>query len=250
MADKGYEIARARGEDLYFLKEKVLLVREPKKEEAELWHRGLGHLHMAWVKALQEMAEGMAVVKGEEVAYLCGSCVQGKHQKVYNRHKPVARMTRRPELIHSDTCGPFWTASPAGGRSFVLFTDDLTRMVWCFFLKSKTQTMQAFKHFKALMEKHVGEVIWCFRCDNGRAEYGNAEFQGFLKEHGISYEPSAPHTQNQNGVSERMNRTIIEKAWTMLLEPCLLESFWAEAVDTAVYLHNRSLTRLLEGYSL
>ena len=247
IADKGYEIARARGEDLYFLKEKVLLVREPKKEEAKLWHRRLGHLHMAGVKALQEMAEGMAVVKGEEDAHLCGSCVQGKHQKVYNRHEPAARMTRRLEMIHSDTCGPFRTASQAGARSFVLFTDDLTRMVWCFFLKSKTETMQAFKDFKAITEKHSGEVIRRFRCDNGRAEYDNAEFRGFLKEHGISYEPSAPHTQNQNGVSERMNRTIIEKARTMLLEACLSESFWAEAVNTAVYLHNRSPTRSLEG---
>ena len=61
------------------------------------------------------------------------------------------------------------------------------------------------------------------------------------------YEPSAPYIQNQNGVSERMNRTIMEKARSMLLEASLPESFWAEAVNTAVYLHNRSPTRSLEG---
>src|SRR5437588_9999570 len=68
-----------------------------------------------------------------------------------------------------------------------------------------------------------------------------------LKQNGISYEPSAPYTQNQSGVSERMNRTIMEKARTMLLEARLPESFWAEAVNTAVYLQNRSPTRSLEG---
>src|SRR5205085_10361622 len=44
-----------------------------------------------------------------------------------------------------------------------------------------------------------------------------------------------------------MNRTIMEKARSMLLEASLPESFWAEAVNTAVYLHNRSPTRFLEG---
>jgi len=119
--------------------------------------------------------------------------------------------------------------------------------VWCFFLKSKKETVQAFRDFKTMTEKHSGDKILRFRCDNGRAEYDNAEFRGILTENGISYEPSAPYTQNQNGVSERMNRTVMEKARTMLLEAHLPESFWAEAVNTAVYLHNRSPTRSLEG---
>ena len=44
-----------------------------------------------------------------------------------------------------------------------------------------------------------------------------------------------------------MNRTIMEKAQTMLLEARLPESFWAEAVNTAVYLHNRSATKSLDN---
>ena len=66
----------------------------------------------------------------------------------------------------------------------------------------------------------------CFRCDNGKVEYDNVIFQKILKEEGIMYEPSAPYTKNQNGVSERMNRTIMEKARSMLLEASLPESFW------------------------
>ena len=74
-----------------------------------------------------------------------------------------------------------------------------------------------------------------FRCDNSAAEYDNISFLSLLRENGITYEPSAPYTQNQSGVSERMNRRILEKARTMLLEACLPEGFWAEAVNTAVY---------------
>ena len=64
---------------------------------------------------------------------------------------------------------------------------------------------------------------------------------------GISCEPSAPYTQHQNGVSERKIRFIMEKARTMLLEAQLPARFWAEAVNMAVYLLNRSQTKALNG---
>ena len=214
---------------------------------ATLWHWRLGHLNMASIKNLESMAEGLRFSKDSAAGGLCPPCMEGKQHKVYNRHLPSQRVTRRLELIHSDTCGLFKTQWKAGAKTFVLFIDDMSRVVWCFFIKSKTETPEMFKTFKALTEKHSGELIKRFRCDNGKAEYDNADFQAILRENGIPYEPSAPYTQIQNGASERMNRTIMEKAWTMLLEARLPESFWAEAVNTAVYLHNRSPTRYLNN---
>ena len=193
------------------------------------------------------MAEGLRLSKDSAMGELCPPCMEGKHHRVYNRHKPSQRVTRRLQLIHSNTCGPFRMQSESGAKTFVLFFDDMSRMVWSFFMKSKTETPEMFETFKAFTEKHSGEQIKRFRCDNGKAEYDNATFQAILRENGISYEPSAPYTQNQNGVSERMNRTIMEIARTMLLEARLPESFWAEAVNTAVYLHYRSPTRSLDN---
>ncbi|GKB50236.1 ribonuclease H-like domain-containing protein, partial [Tanacetum coccineum] len=43
----------------------------------------------------------------------------------------------------------------------------------------------------------------------------------------------------QNGVAERMNRTLIEAARTMLADSLLPTTFWAEAVSTACYVFNR-----------
>ena len=80
---------------------------------------------------------------------------------------------------------------------FVLFLDDHTRMVWCSFMKSKADTAVAFMVFNAKAEKHSGERIMRFRCDNGKAEYDNAIFQKILKEDGIMYELSAPYTQTR-----------------------------------------------------
>ena len=79
-------------------------------------------------------------------------------------------------------------------------------MTWVYFLKVKSheETLEAFQGFKAIVEKTSGHVISRLGCDKGRGEYySNSFFPEFPSEEGISYEPAAPYTQNQNGVSER-----------------------------------------------
>ena len=63
--------------------------------------------------------------------------------------------------------------------------------------------------------------------------------KNYMKEKGIVFETSAPYTPQQNGKVERSNRTIMECARTMLHASELSRNFWAEAVNTAVYLLNR-----------
>ena len=53
------------------------------------------------------------------------------------------------------------------------------------------------------------------------------------------------YTPQQNGVSERKNRTVVEMEKTMLHEKGMPYQFWAEAVHTAVYLLNRCPTKAL-----
>jgi transposase InsO family protein len=48
------------------------------------------------------------------------------------------------------------------------------------------------------------------RIDNGRDLYGN-EFEEFCKKYGIQRQKNIPYTPQQNGVAERMNRTLMEK---------------------------------------
>ncbi|GKD11736.1 reverse transcriptase domain-containing protein, partial [Tanacetum coccineum] len=61
------------------------------------------------------------------------------------------------------------------------------------------------------------------------------------REKGIKRDYSVARTSQQNGVVERRNRTIIEAARTMLADSKLHTIFWAEAVSTACYVHNRVL---------
>nr|GEZ11215.1 ribonuclease H-like domain-containing protein [Tanacetum cinerariifolium] len=57
----------------------------------------------------------------------------------------------------------------------------------------------------------------------------------------IRMEFSVARTPQQNGVAERRNRTLIESARTMLADSKLPTTFWAKAVNTAYYVHNKVL---------
>ena len=92
-----------------------------------------------------------------------------------------------------------------------------------------------------MAEKFTGEVLKVLRTDNG-GEYTSTEFQNYLKKEGIRHELTVPKTPEQNGVAERMNRTLIEAVRSMLAQAKLPPKFWAETVATATYLGNRSPT--------
>ena len=57
---------------------------------------------------------------------------------------------------------------------------------------------------------------------------------------------SVPHSPEQNGVAERMNRTLMESARSMLSHAGLSNRYWAEAVATAAYIRNRIPTAAIK----
>eukprot|EP00253_Pinus_taeda_P030298 PITA_30298 len=58
---------------------------------------------------------------------------------------------------------------------------------------------------------------------------------------------TVPYTPQQNGVAERKNRTLKEMANCMLQSKGLSLSFWAEAIDCANYIINRTPTKVLKN---
>ena len=62
----------------------------------------------------------------------------------------------------------------------------------------------------------------------------SAKNEGIVRHHTVRYTPQ------QNGVAERMNMTLLDRAWCMLSNVGLSKCSWAEAVNTAYYLINRS----------
>jgi len=70
--------------------------------------------------------------------------------------------------------------------------------------------------WKSLVENETGKRLKCLRSDNG-GEYCSKEFDRYCSENGIRREKTVPGTPQENGVSERMNKTIMEHARCMRL---------------------------------
>lgn len=149
-------------------------------------------------------------------------------------------------VIHCDICGPMENISLGGSRYFIIFVDDCSRMTQVYFLKGKHEALQSFIDYKARVENLLSKRIKTLRSDNG-TEFCNRKFQEYLKKSGINHQRTNPYTAEQNGLCERMNRTIIEKARCLLFDAKLGKEFWAEAVNTAVYLQNRIVKAALQN---
>lgn len=77
-------------------------------------------------------------------------------------------------------------------------------------------------------------------------EFLDTEFMEFCKDNGIARHKTVRHTPQQNGIAERMNRTILDKVRCMLNFANLGKQFWGEALSIAVYLINRSPSTALD----
>ncbi|GAB2300656.1 hypothetical protein Dimus_038630 [Dionaea muscipula] len=65
-------------------------------------------------------------------------------------------------------------------------------------------------------------------------------FDNFCKLNGIERHKTVVNTPQQNGIAERMNRTLLEKVRCLLFTSKLPKYFWGEALNTAAYLINLS----------
>ena len=160
--------------------------------------------------------------------------------------KSSSRKAKILDLVHSDLWGPAPIMSLGGKFYFISFTDDSSRYSWICYLRKKSDAFQNFKVWHKEVERQTGRKLRVFRSDNG-GEYITLEWELYMKEHGIVHQKSTPRTPEQNGVSERLNLTIMDRVRTILIESRLPLSLWAEAVEYSVYTKNRSPTAILVG---
>ena len=95
------------------------------RDEGELWHRILGHLHHGSLKMLQQISTGLpkgTLAQSDQ----CKGCTLGKFVKA-NFHEKDGRATKILERIHTDMCGPFSVASTTNHMYYVIFVDDFSR---------------------------------------------------------------------------------------------------------------------------
>ncbi len=190
----------------------------------------------------------------------CTDCVLGKGHRHAIPKKSRTRATRLLEVVHSDVNGPLEVPSLGGSRYFLTFIDDFSRWTYLYTMEAKSETFDCSKRYHAHAERHTGakiesvnvirrtrktaEELKALRTDNVGGYLSN-EFKSYLEEHGIQHQLTVAYTPQQNGVAERMNRTLVDCVRSLLHTAQLDKTFWAEALNTAVYVRNRVFSRSL-----
>src|SRR6056297_2054772 len=77
------------------------------------------------------------------------------------------------------------------------------------------------------------------RSDNG-GEYTGVDFKNFCKHHGIRQDFGIPYGPQDNGVAEKSWHVLSNMARSLRIQAGLGKGFWAEALNTAAYIWNRS----------
>lgn len=210
----------------------------------QLYHERWGHQDKRHVS---EMLEKELDIKVSLNTELCEPCIYGKaHRLPFGTRK---KTSKPGELMSGDVCGPF-NFSFKKGRYLVVFKDSYTKYRYGFIIKEKTEVIEALKTM-ITHAKNQGHTIKEFLSDNGK-EFDNVGVRRILQENGITQRLTAPYTPEQNGGSERENRTIVEMARTFKYsnpEIQFPEAIWAELVSTAIYILNRTGKSSVKGCS-
>jgi hypothetical protein len=113
-------------------------------------------------------------------------------------------------------------------------------------LRAKSEAFKSYKAFVAWVKTQMNVTISCLHCDRG-GEYLDRNFLDFLDENGTNWKVTVHDMPEDNGVAERLNRTLMEKVRTLLIASGLPLFLWGEALLHAVWLRNRTSTRALDG---
>jgi transposase InsO family protein len=212
------------------------------------WHRAFGHIGMSTLEKLHSTGAvtGFDVDEASIPSPTCTSCLGAKltHQPF---PKQADHRSETPgEGVHCDVWGPIRTKSVWGNQYYISFTDDASRYVTLYFMKSKEEAAGYIETYCLMVERKTGKPPAWIRIDNGSELY-NQRTKDFCASKGIEIQTTAPYSPSQNGVAERLNRTLLDLVRAMHISGDAPAFLWDEAVSNAVYLRNRVLVRALPG---
>uniref|UniRef100_A0A1Y1LCN3 Endonuclease n=1 Tax=Photinus pyralis TaxID=7054 RepID=A0A1Y1LCN3_PHOPY len=212
-------------------------------ETLTTWHERLAHQNIPLVK--QILNKHGVQYTTENCNKICEACVKGKQHKMpFSRSE--TKTTEVCELVHMDLCGPMENSSIGGAKYFLLIKDDYSHYRTVYYLKNKYETIEKLEHFLKYAEVDTGKKVKVLRSDNG-TEFVNRDVKALLERYSVKHQTTVSYTPEQNGKIEREMRTVVEAARTLLQAKGMEKKFWAEAVNTSVFVINRTGTSTILG---
>ena len=206
---------------------KCLILNE---KSSILWHKRLGHISRQRIERLikDEILSGLNFSDFDT----CGDCIKGKlTAKVRNAN--VDKSTELLRVIHINICGPFTPLAMGGHKYFITFIDDYSSYGFVELIREKSDSLEAFKAFKAKDELQQRKKIKVVHYDIGGEYYARYDetgrnpgpFAKYLQEC-IDAQYTMPDTPEHNGNVEMRNHTLLDMVQCMLVNSSLLDFFF------------------------
>jgi len=215
------------------------------------FHHQMGYiaLSVAWRLAEQELVSGLEIDMSKDKPTFCESCIYGKAT-----YKPIVKEHEGPHaesisnVVFSNVWGPVPVTMLGGKHYYVMFTDDSTQLTHFWPLWQKSETFEAYWGFEAWLDRQLVAKIKLLHLDWG-GEYQGKEFILYLERQGTVQHLTVHDTPQHNSIAKWLNQTILEKVHAMLHASGLPKFLWGEAAHHAVWLKNRTPTKVLAGGS-
>nr|GEX93494.1 putative ribonuclease H-like domain-containing protein [Tanacetum cinerariifolium] len=161
------------------------LVAKASADECYLWHRRLGHLNFKTMNKLvrHNLVRGLPT-KCFENDQNCTACLKGKQHKASCKSKLVTSVSKPLYTLHMDLFSPTLISSISHKWHCLVVTDDFSRFIWTFFLKTKDETSSILKKFITEIENLKDLKVKIIRCDN-EGEFRNKELNDFVHKRGL-----------------------------------------------------------------
>jgi flagellar basal body rod protein FlgC len=200
-----------------------------------LAHRRMGHINYNSLKLLSHMS---GFVLDYITKHLCECCILSKqHRGSFSPSDSNAKKTL--DLVHTDLSLYPVPTIVGDFLHYCSFTDDHSRFITVYLIKLKSDATAAFIHYDKRVFNLFGSHVSTLGSDGG-GEFFNEEMTAYCADNGIFQQSSTSYTLQHNYRAERPNRTLNEGALAMRLDAGLPKSYWGFAIQTFVWLKNRS----------
>ena len=205
------------------------------------WHERLGHLGVENMRLLQKMATGSvseANFSPDHVAQICDPCVMGRITRI--PHHDSTTTHARGTHISVDYSGPH--ALGLNDEAYVAsFIKWLTRHIRSYFMRTKkeSEAIAALQDYLAWLQARTGTKVLIHQSDGG-GEFIGKNYRAVLSTNGIEERTTVRDTPAQNGLAERLNRTMADRVRAIRLSAKIPARLWPEIWRAVLYLKNRS----------
>jgi hypothetical protein len=201
----------------------------------QYWHGVLGHPSD---KTIFDLHRRGLIKLSNKIKTKCTICARAKQTQLRAKCFEAKQDFDPSECLNIDI--NTIPSNSRGCRYVLLITDDGSRYTWEKILKTRENLHIHIDHIvQKILTQHKVRVQR-IRTDN---EFVTKAITEICDSHGIILEPCPPYEKDYNSISERTNRTVMDKARALLFEAELPRDFSPEAIKTAVFLKNHLPTK-------